>query len=208
MERYKMVWHNGKVTTEHAAVWEKANCRPVPKGHVIHHINGNGLDNRIENLQLMTHKEHNQLHARLRVEGSEVVDSSDETVMKSRKRNKDWKAANKEYIREYNRKWRAANRETVLAGKHRYYSNNHAVILERARRYAESNRDKIKMAKHERYLRTKEHVAEVAKSRRPIIYALHNLNRAVKLNLPEERIEELSIKVEGVRMAMFFESRR
>ena len=36
---------------------------PVPTGYEIHHINGNKLDNRRENLQLIIAKEHRQLHA-------------------------------------------------------------------------------------------------------------------------------------------------
>jgi len=35
---------------------------PVPTGYEIHHINGNKLDNRRENLQLIIAKEHRQLH--------------------------------------------------------------------------------------------------------------------------------------------------
>jgi hypothetical protein len=47
---------------EHIIVWEKANQKNVPKGHVIHHINGIKSDNRIENLQLLTVSEHTILH--------------------------------------------------------------------------------------------------------------------------------------------------
>jgi HNH endonuclease len=48
---------------EHVMVWEK-HWGPVPQGSEIHHVNGNKLDNRIENLQLVTRLEHKRLHSR------------------------------------------------------------------------------------------------------------------------------------------------
>lgn len=51
---------------EHTLVWEKYHGRSVRKGYVIHHKNGDPLDNRIENLEEMLLGEHNSLH-RLRI---------------------------------------------------------------------------------------------------------------------------------------------
>lgn len=46
---------------EHIFIWEKENG-PVPKGMHIHHINHNRLDNRLENLKMLTSSEHHKLH--------------------------------------------------------------------------------------------------------------------------------------------------
>ena len=46
----------------HKLIWEKFNNCSVPKGYVIHHKNGNKLDNCILNLQLLSKSEHTILH--------------------------------------------------------------------------------------------------------------------------------------------------
>jgi len=51
---------------EHHYIWEK-NHGPLPEGQVIHHINFDRLDNRIENMRLMTQSEHMKLHQAKRI---------------------------------------------------------------------------------------------------------------------------------------------
>ena len=45
----------------HQAVWEHFNGE-IPKGYIIHHIDGDKSNNEISNLQLMTQSEHKKLH--------------------------------------------------------------------------------------------------------------------------------------------------
>lgn len=53
---------------EHRLIWEAAHG-PLPDGWVVHHINGDRSDNRLENLEAMPAEEHGRLHARRRQSG-------------------------------------------------------------------------------------------------------------------------------------------
>lgn len=63
-------WHKRKgkgdyyftLVSLHRAVWEAA-YGTIPKGYHIHHINDDKHDNRIENLELLSHSEHSKHHA-------------------------------------------------------------------------------------------------------------------------------------------------
>lgn len=46
---------------EHIFIWEKENGI-IPEGYHLHHINGDKLDNRIENLRMMSRSDHTKLH--------------------------------------------------------------------------------------------------------------------------------------------------
>jgi len=51
---------NGKKI--HRIIMEEKIGRKLLSSEIVHHINEDKLDNRLENLQLMTRKEHNKLH--------------------------------------------------------------------------------------------------------------------------------------------------
>lgn len=48
-------------TLRHRAIWED-HYGKIPENKVIHHIDGNKTNNRIENLECLTIKEHGQRH--------------------------------------------------------------------------------------------------------------------------------------------------
>lgn len=60
---YKIIYTgNGKGKKEHILIMEQHIGRKLQRNEVVHHKNGDKLDNRIENLQLMLWSEHSKLH--------------------------------------------------------------------------------------------------------------------------------------------------
>jgi hypothetical protein len=51
---------------EHRRVMEKFLGRKLSRLELVHHINGDRLDNNIENLKIVSAKEHNEIHAEIR----------------------------------------------------------------------------------------------------------------------------------------------
>ena len=58
---YRCIEIKGKKYLEHRYLWEKKFGK-IQKGLILHHLNNNPSDNRIENLMLMTQKAHLKLH--------------------------------------------------------------------------------------------------------------------------------------------------
>ncbi|MCH7795763.1 MAG: HNH endonuclease [Proteobacteria bacterium] len=64
---YRMLYSPQGSVPEHHAVWRSNNAWVrIPDNWVVHHINQDKLDNRIENLALMPEEYHLKLHAALR----------------------------------------------------------------------------------------------------------------------------------------------
>ena len=59
---YKVIYISGKRTLEHRHIMEEHIKRTLEKDEVLHHKNGNKLDNRIKNLEIVNRSEHFYIH--------------------------------------------------------------------------------------------------------------------------------------------------
>lgn len=60
--RTRLVWRNGKKVREHRWMMEQELGRKLSPNEHVHHINGNPLDNRMENLVVLHQNAHLRLH--------------------------------------------------------------------------------------------------------------------------------------------------
>lgn len=60
-KKYKVIRVDGKQVREHRYLMEQHLGRKLDRNEQVHHINGDCLDNRIENLQVLTNSEHQKL---------------------------------------------------------------------------------------------------------------------------------------------------
>jgi len=162
---------SGKRQSAHRTIWEETHNCKIPPGYEVHHIDGNGHNNDPSNLMLLTISEHKLLHAKLRKEGKEIVDSSDPDVIKARQNATNWAKAHPEVYAKY----RHEHREEHRAANKRWYQANKAELAAKKRQWCLANPDKIKAA---------------AERTREVRKAQDRLRRAIRKKYPQAEIEK------------------
>ena len=86
------IYFAGKRTKKqlHHAIWEDAHGMLVPKGHAIHHVDGNPFNNSPDNLEALPRGEHQRQHMAIRYSDAQYREQNSKHLESVRAKAADW----------------------------------------------------------------------------------------------------------------------
>lgn len=207
MGRYNTIQVDGKQRRAHHVIWERAHG-PIPPGYEIHHKDGNGHNNKLENLMMLTRKEHMRLHGRLRGTNEDPMNGSDPDVAASREACKQYYQCHKDQRKAYNHERYREHAAEACESRHEYYQRKHDEIRAKAAIYNRNHREEAKKRNRAYYEANKEKLKAQAKEYRDkhhaLIVAKRNLQKAIKkgessdvLRSLERAVQQEILKLKG-----------
>jgi hypothetical protein len=178
MARYdQTIDDDGNIVREHRVVWERTHGMKIPKGYVIHHIDGNGHNNDPDNLILMSVSDHVKLHKSMKLMGIDPVDSTDPDVIKARALAAEYGRTHRDQInaRERQRRkvdpnvrirqaeYRQEHKEAHATHSRKYYATHREQCLAKDREYREEHKEEISARQKEYYVQNKSKVQSTLK---------------------------------------------
>lgn len=157
--RYYVTLEDGRKIAYARYVLMQSFCTPyIPRKFVVHHINGNTLNDTIENLKLIKNEEHASLHhprgSQYGVSPADDFNAWNRAYHKARRLNNDeeWIARQ----RQYSARYKSEHKEQIAQRHKLFYLKNKERLLLKKKQYRESHKEQLLLKQRQYRKRKKE----------------------------------------------------